>query len=57
VQFSLQWDRAKRALVPELVVLHLESEDAAVGANWCGRVTKPFGPLPQGSLAGAAMVS
>jgi hypothetical protein len=45
VQFGLKWDRAKRALLPELVVAHLESEaNAATGANWEGRTTKPFGP-------------
>jgi hypothetical protein len=44
VQFSLLWDRRRRALVPELVVLHLESEDSSTGANWSGRTTRPFGP-------------
>jgi hypothetical protein len=43
VQFSLLWDRHRRALVPELVVLHLESEDSSTGANWSGRTTRPFG--------------
>lgn len=43
VQFGLLWDRGRRALVPELIVLHLESEDAATGANWSGRKTRPFG--------------
>src|SRR5208282_2703014 len=44
VQFALQWDRQKRLLIPELVVLHLVSEEAPIGANWSGRTTKPFGP-------------
>jgi hypothetical protein len=44
VQFALQWDRRDRSLVPELIVLHLESEKAGVGANWRGRTTVPFGP-------------
>ncbi len=44
VQFGLQWDRGHRAVVPELVALHLESEGANVGANWSGRTTRPFGP-------------
>ncbi len=44
VQFGLLWDLGRRQLVPELVVLHLESEPAAVGANWSGRTTRPFGP-------------
>jgi hypothetical protein len=47
VQFALQWDRDRRAIVPELVVLHLESEAAETGANWSGRTTRPFGqPAP-----------
>ena len=44
VQFALQWDRRHRVLLPEVVVLHLESEPAKLGANWCGRTTRPFGP-------------
>jgi hypothetical protein len=44
VQYALQWDRHRRAVIPELVVFHLESESAAVGANWSGRTTRPFGP-------------
>lgn len=44
VQFALQWDRRHRALLPELLVWHLESERCKVGANWEGRTTKRFGP-------------
>lgn len=44
VQFALQWPRRQRALIPELVVAHLESEQAQVGANWNGRQTIRFGP-------------
>ena len=44
VQFALQWDRRNRELLPEIVVAHLESEQAGLGANWNGRTTKPFGP-------------
>jgi hypothetical protein len=44
VQFALQWDRRHRQLLAEIVVLHLESEPAALGANWRGRTTRPFGP-------------
>lgn len=44
VQFALQFDRKKRALLPEIFVAHLESEAAAKGANWNGRKTCRFGP-------------
>jgi hypothetical protein len=44
IKFALHWDRRKRALLPELLVLHLESEAAGMGANWKGRKTKRFGP-------------
>jgi hypothetical protein len=46
VQFSLQWDRRRRLFLPEVVVFHLESENAAMGANWHGRKTARFGPPP-----------
>jgi hypothetical protein len=46
-QFSLQWDRRYRQLLPEVIVLHLESEKGTHGANWCGRTTKRFGPEPK----------
>lgn len=49
-QFALQWDRRNRILIPELIVFHLESEAAEVGANWNGRKTRLF----QGSRAGSA---
>lgn len=44
VQFAIQWDRRHRALLPEVVAVHLESEPARLGANWRGRTTRPFGP-------------
>lgn len=43
--FGQSWPRAKRALIPEIVAVHLESEDAEMAANWRGRRTKPFGPM------------
>jgi hypothetical protein len=46
VQFALQWDRRHRQLIPEVIVLHLESESSALGANWKGRTTPRFGPTP-----------
>lgn len=45
MQFSLQWDRRHRVLLPEVVLLHLESAAAGLGANWKGRTTPRFGPL------------
>lgn len=47
-QMSLQWDRRKRVLLPEVIAVHLESEDAPMGSNWTGRKTKRFEP-PQPS--------
>jgi hypothetical protein len=45
VQHALQWDRRQRELLPELLVVHLESERCGLGANWNGRTTRPFGPV------------
>jgi hypothetical protein len=44
VQFPLQWDRANRVLIPEIIAVHLASEESKMGANWNGRTTKRFGP-------------
>lgn len=44
VQHSLQFDRSKRVLIPEIIALHLESQPSALGANWKGRTTPRFGP-------------
>jgi hypothetical protein len=43
VQHALQWDRHKRAVIPEVVGVHLESEPTEKGANWNGRKTRRFG--------------
>jgi hypothetical protein len=40
VLFSLQWPAAKRQLLPGMLVYHLQSEPARMGANWQGRTTK-----------------
>jgi hypothetical protein len=47
VQHGLQWDRRKRALLPEVIGVHLESGPSSLGANWAGRTTKRFGPVPR----------
>lgn len=44
VLHAIQWDRPRRHLLPEIIALHLESEEAPMGANWKGRRTKRFGP-------------
>jgi hypothetical protein len=50
VQFAKKWPRANRALIPEIIGIHLDSENATVdemGKNWNGRKTKTFGYEPQ----------
>lgn len=42
VQFSLQWKRENRILLPTVSCFHLESERANQGVNWYGRKTAPF---------------
>lgn len=46
IKFALHWDRQWRALLPEIVTVHLESEQCQFGTNWKGRKTKQFGPYP-----------
>lgn len=43
-QFAWQWDRRRRHLIPELLVFHVEAENAkdGMGHNWKGRKTPPF---------------
>lgn len=44
MQFARQWGRGERVLIPEIVAIHLESEDLPhMGANWRGRRTHRFG--------------
>lgn len=57
IQFGLRWDRHKRAILPELIAVHLESERIGKGVNWNGRQSKWFGPpfkYPSGKTPGSA---
>lgn len=45
VYFSLKWERKCRQLLPELLVIHLESEQNHMGTNWLKRTTKEFSYL------------
>ncbi len=42
--FAAKWPRAQRAMIPEIIGYHLESEFGVMGVNWNGRKTKPFLP-------------
>jgi hypothetical protein len=52
-RFGQLWPRAKRALIPEIVGIHLESEVAPMASNWRGRRTKHFGPVAPAKPAAA----
>ena len=41
-----QFPRENRRFIPELVCIHLASEDTFMGQNWGGRRSKQFLPLP-----------
>jgi hypothetical protein len=41
VLFAVQWPRAKRVLLPEIVTTHLTT-DSEMGANWKGRTSPTF---------------
>lgn len=43
VLHAKQYNRAHRELIPELVAIHLDSEEVAMGTNWSGRKTARFG--------------
>lgn len=42
VTFAQQWAREKRALIPELLVYHLESEGSKFQGDWNGRTSPDF---------------
>ena len=42
VLFAKQWPKRHRGFIPELLCIHLESDDARNGINWGGRKSKPF---------------
>ena len=46
VLHTARWGSQSRVLLGELAVYHLESEPAAQGANWGGRVTARWGAQP-----------
>jgi hypothetical protein len=47
LEFAIRWPASHRQLLPEVFVYHLQSEgDAPNGANWDGRTTPTFGPVP-----------
>lgn len=53
VQFCKNWDRRNRALIPEIIGIHLDSENlnlVEMGKNWSGRKTKSFGYGPPSML-------
>jgi hypothetical protein len=50
VQHAKRYDRAHRELLPEIVAIHLDSEDAPMGSNWSGRKTARFGSQPPESV-------
>ena len=40
--FAQQWSRRRRNLIPEILAIHLESEEVENGHNWRGRRSRPF---------------
>jgi len=44
--FAARWPRTHRHLIPELIGIHLATEDAGeMGVNWHGRKTRRFEPI------------
>lgn len=44
VLHAMQWEPKNRELIPEVIAVHLQADEAALGANWKGRKTPRFGP-------------
>lgn len=42
MQHAARWPRCQRALIPEILGYHLESDDAGFGTNWAGRKSAEF---------------
>jgi hypothetical protein len=54
MQFAAQWPRNRRAMIPEVIAYHLESDaNAPMGANWNGRQTPRFAADSQVPAYGA----
>jgi hypothetical protein len=54
MQFAAQWPRNKRAMIPEVIGYHLETDpNTPMGANWKGRQTPPFAPESKAPTYGA----
>lgn len=55
MMFAKKWSREYRRLIPEIIAIHLDSENATVvetGKNWQGRKTIPFGYVGTPPTAG-----
>ncbi len=53
--FAYKWPRTHRHLIPELLAIHLATDDityAAMGQNWLGRRTGRFGPRDPYTIGG-----
>lgn len=44
--FNYQWPRERRSIVPEITLIHLQTDDMkTMGCNWKNRVSQRFGPI------------
>ena len=46
IVFANKWERSARVLIPEIVAIHIESENSTWGINWKGRKSAPFALKP-----------